>query len=108
MRIVSLLPSATETLFALGLGEQLVAVTHECDYPPEAAALPVGMVVGLITDIPSCAELIDRIVSEARALATERGAERLGADDLARSRRVRGVHRRAARHSARVRVRLAA
>lgn len=41
MRIVSLLPSATETLFALGLGDQLVAVTHECDHPPEAAALPV-------------------------------------------------------------------
>lgn len=41
MRIVSLLPSATESLFALGLGDQLVAVTHECDYPPEAAALPV-------------------------------------------------------------------
>lgn len=35
------MPSATETLFALGLGGQLVAVTHECDYPPEAAALPV-------------------------------------------------------------------
>ena len=41
MRIVSLLPSATESLFALGLGESLVAVTHECDYPPEAASLPV-------------------------------------------------------------------
>jgi iron complex transport system substrate-binding protein len=41
MRIVSLLPSATEALFALGLGDQLVAVTHECDYPPEAAALPI-------------------------------------------------------------------
>ncbi|HEY8813725.1 MAG TPA: cobalamin-binding protein [Candidatus Dormibacteraeota bacterium] len=41
MRIVSLLPSATETLFALGLGSQLVAVTHECDYPPEAASLPI-------------------------------------------------------------------
>jgi iron complex transport system substrate-binding protein len=41
MRIVSLLPSATETLFALGLGDQLVAVTHECDYPPEAALLPI-------------------------------------------------------------------
>lgn len=41
MRIVSLLPSATETLFALGLGDQLVAVTHECDFPPEAAALPI-------------------------------------------------------------------
>ncbi|MGI8562722.1 MAG: cobalamin-binding protein [Candidatus Dormibacter sp.] len=41
MRIVSLLPSATEALFALGLGDQLVAVTHECDHPPAAAALPV-------------------------------------------------------------------
>ena len=41
MRVVSLLPSATESLFALGLGDQLVAVTHECDYPPEATALPV-------------------------------------------------------------------
>lgn len=40
MRIVSLLPSATETLFALGLGKSLVAVTHECDYPLEARALP--------------------------------------------------------------------
>jgi iron complex transport system substrate-binding protein len=41
MRIVSLLPSATETLFALGLGGQVVAVTHECDFPPEAALLPI-------------------------------------------------------------------
>ncbi len=41
MRIVSLLPSATEALFALGLGGQVVAVTHECDYPPEAALLPI-------------------------------------------------------------------
>jgi len=40
MRIVSLLPSATEALFALGLGDSLVAVTHECDFPPEAALLP--------------------------------------------------------------------
>jgi iron complex transport system substrate-binding protein len=41
VRIVSLLPSATESLFALGLGNQLVAVTHECDFPPEAQSLPV-------------------------------------------------------------------
>ena len=41
MRIVSLLPSATEALFALGLGDQVVAVTHECDYPPEARSLPI-------------------------------------------------------------------
>ena len=40
MRICSLLPSATEILFSLGLGDQLVAVTHECDYPTEAARLP--------------------------------------------------------------------
>jgi iron complex transport system substrate-binding protein len=41
VRIVSLLPSATETLFALGIGDQLVAVTHECDFPPDAAMLPI-------------------------------------------------------------------
>ncbi len=36
MRIVSLVPHATELLFALGLGEDVVAVTHECDFPLEA------------------------------------------------------------------------
>jgi len=41
VRVVSLLPSATEALFALGAGDLVVAVTLECDYPPEAAALPV-------------------------------------------------------------------
>jgi iron complex transport system substrate-binding protein len=41
MRIVSLLPSATEILFALGLGEQVVGVSHECDYPPAARTKPV-------------------------------------------------------------------
>ena len=40
MRIVSLVPSATEILFALGLGGDVVAVTHECDYPPAAQELP--------------------------------------------------------------------
>jgi iron complex transport system substrate-binding protein len=40
MRIVSLVPSATEMLFALGLGPDLIAVTHECDYPPSARELP--------------------------------------------------------------------
>ncbi len=41
MRIVSLIPSATEMLFALGLGPDLIAVTHECDYPP--ALLDLGL-----------------------------------------------------------------
>src|ERR1700737_4397938 len=40
MRIVSLVPHATELLFALGLGDEVVAVTHECDYPPGARELP--------------------------------------------------------------------
>jgi iron complex transport system substrate-binding protein len=40
MRIVSLLPSATEICFALGLDRELVGVTHECDYPPEALEKP--------------------------------------------------------------------
>jgi iron complex transport system substrate-binding protein len=39
MRIISLVPSATEMLFALGLGPDLIAVTHECDYPPAAREL---------------------------------------------------------------------
>jgi iron complex transport system substrate-binding protein len=40
MRIASLVPSATEMLYALGLGDSVVAVTHECDYPAAAKALP--------------------------------------------------------------------
>ena len=40
MRIVSLVPSATEMLFALGLGDELVAVTHECDFPAAVSQLP--------------------------------------------------------------------
>jgi iron complex transport system substrate-binding protein len=51
MRILSLLPSSTEILFQLGLGDQVVGVTFECDFPPEArskrivstSALPEGL-----------------------------------------------------------------
>ena len=56
MRIVSLVPHATELLFALGLEREIVAVTHECDYPPAALsrprvtrdALPAGLTAGAI------------------------------------------------------------
>ncbi|MFN2448669.1 MAG: ABC transporter substrate-binding protein [Candidatus Baltobacteraceae bacterium] len=40
MKIVSLLPSATEILFAIGAGPDVVGITHECDFPPEAQRLP--------------------------------------------------------------------
>jgi iron complex transport system substrate-binding protein len=40
VRIASLVPSATELLFALGVGDEVTAVTHECDYPPEVLELP--------------------------------------------------------------------
>jgi iron complex transport system substrate-binding protein len=40
MQICSLLPSATEILYALGLGDSVAGVTHECDFPPDAAKKP--------------------------------------------------------------------
>jgi iron complex transport system substrate-binding protein len=61
-RIVSLLPSATEILFALGLGEQVVGVSHECDFPPAARSKTVV----IHSRIPKGAtpSEIDRIVRE--------------------------------------------
>ncbi|HEX3278194.1 MAG TPA: cobalamin-binding protein, partial [Thermoleophilaceae bacterium] len=62
MRIASLVPSATEMLFALGLGERVVAVTHECDYPPGAEQLP-HLTRSVIPEGLDAAE-IDRAVRE--------------------------------------------
>ncbi len=59
MKIVSLLPSATEIVFALGLGDALEAVTFECDYPPEARAKPVVSTTALPEDRPLSAREID-------------------------------------------------
>src|ERR1700722_19265868 len=41
LRLISFLPSATEMVFALGLGDRLMGVSHECDYPPAARSKPV-------------------------------------------------------------------
>lgn len=62
MRIVSLLPSATEIAFDLGLGDSLVGVTHECDYPPEATTKAVVSHSTLPTETTDAAE-IDRLVA---------------------------------------------
>jgi iron complex transport system substrate-binding protein len=62
MRIVSLLPSATEILFALGLDREIVGVSHECDFPPRARTKPVVIHSRLPHDaLPA---EIDRLVSE--------------------------------------------
>ncbi len=62
MRIVSLLPSATEIVFALGLGDQLDGVTYECDFPAEARTKPVVSDTALPQDRPLSAGEIDRLV----------------------------------------------
>src|SRR5207249_3818020 len=62
MRIVSLLPSATEILFALGLDREIVGVSHECDFPPRARTKSVVIHSRMPHDA-SPAE-IDRLVNE--------------------------------------------
>jgi iron complex transport system substrate-binding protein len=63
MRIVSLLPSITEICYALGLGDQVVAVTHECDFPLAATKKPRITRNVLPAGITDSAE-IDRLVRE--------------------------------------------
>lgn len=57
MRICSLVPAATEILFALGLGDQIVAVSHACEAPPEARALPRATTCDLDASVLSSAEI---------------------------------------------------
>jgi iron complex transport system substrate-binding protein len=53
LRIISLLPSATEIVVALGLENALVGRSHECDYPPQIQALPVCTLAQLNTTASS-------------------------------------------------------
>ena len=62
MRICSLLPSATEILYALGLGDSVVGVTHECDFPRDAATKPA--LIRPRVNPQAAASEIDRQVSE--------------------------------------------
>ena len=67
MRICSLLPSATEIVYALGLGGQLVGVSHTCDYPTEARTKPVvSQSVRAVSHLDS--REIDAIIRQARAV----------------------------------------
>ncbi len=64
MRIVSLLPSATEIVYALGLGDELAAVTDECDFPAEAATKPIASRSALPQGRPLSSREIDDAVRE--------------------------------------------
>jgi iron complex transport system substrate-binding protein len=70
MRIVSLVPSATEMLFAIGAGDEVVAVTHECDFPPQAADLPkvTRDVIGPGLDAREIDEAVRSLTEEGRAI----------------------------------------
>ncbi|MEU9482180.1 cobalamin-binding protein [Streptomyces decoyicus] len=62
MRIVSLLPAATDIVAALGLTADLVGRTHECDWPPEAVAeVPVVTAAGFSADTLSSREISDAV-----------------------------------------------
>jgi iron complex transport system substrate-binding protein len=70
MRIASLVPSATEMLFALGLGADVVGVTHECDFPAAAGALP-HLTATVLPDGLSAGEIdaaVKAVVGEGKAL----------------------------------------
>jgi iron complex transport system substrate-binding protein len=62
MRICSLLPSATEILYAIGLGDSVLGVTHECDFPADAATKPA--LIRPRVDPQAMPAEIDRKVSE--------------------------------------------
>src|ERR1700737_3831990 len=62
MRIASLLPSATEIICSLGMEDELVAVTHECDYPESVRAKPV-LTRSVLSEVNSGIE-VDRHIRE--------------------------------------------
>jgi iron complex transport system substrate-binding protein len=64
-RIISLLPSATEILFAIGAGDRVVGITHECDYPQAAQHLPRVTMNAVVADGETPSE-IDRHIHAAR------------------------------------------
>jgi iron complex transport system substrate-binding protein len=62
LKIYSFIPSATEMVYALGLGDQLCGVTHECDYPTDARTKPVAIRSLIDSSSLSQREIDDRVV----------------------------------------------
>ena len=69
MRICSLLPSNTEILFSLDLGDSIVGVTHECDYPEEAATKPI-----VTSSVVDGENLVSREISAAISSLLHKGS----------------------------------
>ena len=63
MNICSFIPSATEIVYELGLQDHLFGVTHECDYPREAAKKP-WVVRSVFQDTQPTSSEINRVISE--------------------------------------------
>jgi iron complex transport system substrate-binding protein len=61
MRICSLLPSATEVIASLGLGDELVGISHECDYPPSIKHVPIMVEPMIPTHGLASAEIDSRV-----------------------------------------------
>jgi iron complex transport system substrate-binding protein len=74
MRICSLLPGATEIVFALGMGDSLVAVSHECDYPEQAGHLP-KVTSSRINPAASSREIEDAVAASLQAGTSLYGLE---------------------------------
>jgi iron complex transport system substrate-binding protein len=87
-RIVSLLPSATEMAFALGLGDQVFGVSHECDYPAGARTKRVVVRNALPVETMSQAEIDVAVTARLRGgeslYLVDEAAVRLAAPDLGR------------------------
>jgi len=70
MRIVSFLPSATELAFSLGLGDDVVGVSHECDYPAQARTRPAVVHCAIPLDDMSPAQVDTAVSTQLRAGAS--------------------------------------
>ena len=68
LRIASLLASGTEIVDRLGLGERLVAISHECDYPPKLMNRP--RVTRAVIDTEASSQSIDRQVAQLASAST--------------------------------------
>ncbi|MCI0482231.1 MAG: hypothetical protein L0213_11675 [Candidatus Dadabacteria bacterium] len=94
MRICSFLPSTTEIIYGLGLGDSLTGVTHECDYPPEAREKK-RVIMSFIDPEKLSSREIDELVS--RNAAEGKSTYLIDKDALKRPTPISYLHRSSAK-----------